>query len=111
MNNMILQTAFAHMASTAGVLANENEWPCFRGPNHDDKSPDRGPLKEWPTDGPAKLWQFTGLGKGFSTVAVSGGAIYTSGDVDGQMTMFALDMGGKLKWKTVHDKSWTRRQP
>ncbi len=92
---------------TVGSAA-EREWPCFRGSNHDDKSPDQGLLKEWPTNGPAKLWQFTGLGKGFSTVAVSGGAVYASGDVDGQMTLFALDMDGKLKWKVAHDRAWTQ---
>ena len=85
-----------------------DDWPCFRGPNHNDKSTDKGLMKEWPTNGPVKLWQFNGLGKGFSTVSVSGGAIYTSGDLDGQMTLFALDMDGKLKWKVAHDRAWTR---
>jgi outer membrane protein assembly factor BamB len=92
----------------AEKAAAEGEWPCFRGPNHDDKSPDQGLLKEWPTNGPAKLWQFSGLGKGFSTVAISGATVYASVDVDGQMTLFALDMDGKLKWKVAHDKAWTQ---
>ena len=108
MNKLILQMALVLAASTASPRAAENEWPCFRGPNHDDKSPAKGLLKEWPTNGPAKLWQFSGLGKGFSTVAVSGGAIYTSGDVDGQMTLFALNLDGKLKWKVAHDRAWTQ---
>ncbi|MCX5682344.1 MAG: PQQ-like beta-propeller repeat protein, partial [Planctomycetota bacterium] len=99
------------MASAAGLYAAEKavaegEWPCFRGPNHDDKSSDVGLLKEWPANGPAKLWQFSGLGKGFSTVSVCGGTIYTTGDVDDQMMLFALDMDGKPKWKVAHDKAW-----
>lgn len=96
-----------HAAETAA----QADWPCFRGPKHDDKSSDKGLLKEWSADGPAKLWQFGGLGKGFSTVSVSGDTVYASGDVDGQMTLFALDMGGKLKWKIPHDRAWANNYP
>ncbi len=96
-----------HSAETAAPA----DWPCFRGPNHDDKSSDKGLLKEWPSDGPAKLWQFGGMGKGFSTVSVSGDTVYASGDVDGQMTLFALDMAGKPKWKIAHDNAWANNYP
>ncbi len=82
------------------------EWGPWQGPTRDKKSPDRGLLKQWPAGGPALLWKGGGFGKGFASVAVSGGMIYTSGDVDGKMMVFAVDMAGAPKWKIVHDEEW-----
>ena len=111
MRAFILHGAFAATMLAAGLQAAENEWPCFRGPNHDDKSTDKGLLKDWPAGGPPKLWQFSELGQGFSTVAVSGGTVYATGDAAGQLTLFAFDMNGTLKWKIVHDKAWDHNYP
>lgn len=116
MRTCAILVAIILWAGAAGVPAVEpnaegGNWPCFRGPNHDDKSPDKGLLKQWPPDGPPKLWEFTGLGKGWSSVAVSGGTIYATGDVDDRLTIFALNTDGKLKWKVVHDRSWAHNYP
>jgi len=83
----------------ATTTASAAEWPCFRGPNHDGKSPDKGLLKEWPADGPKLLWKIESIGKGFSSPTISGGAIYISGEEGGSLSLFALDMDGKQKWK------------
>ena len=117
-------------AASPALAAGAAEWPCWRGPNHDGKSPETGLLKEWPEGGPKKLWQVDGIGNGFSTVTVSGGLIYTTGDLGGRMeqgemrrgrrrtrivggklTLFALDMDGKLKWKQEVDDAYTRSHP
>jgi len=87
------------------------EWPCWRGPNHDGKSPETGLLKAWPEGGPRKLWQADDIGKGFATVSISGGTIYTTGDTDDELVLFAFDMNGKLKWRQSIDKAWTRSHP
>jgi len=84
------------------------DWPCWRGPNHDGKSPDTGLLKHWPADGPPKLWQTSGIGAGFAGVTVSDGTVYVPGQVDGKLFLFAFDMEGKLRWKTPVDKAWTK---
>ena len=89
-------------------LGEEGEWPCWRGPNRNGKSPDTNLLKRWPEGGPEPLWQANGLGGGFSTVAVTGGTIYITGDVDEELILFAFDMNGKEKWKVPVDKAWTR---
>jgi len=51
--------------SPASAADDAAEWPWWRGPNRDGKSPDTGLLKEWPTGGPERMWQVNGLGKGF----------------------------------------------
>jgi outer membrane protein assembly factor BamB len=88
-----------------------SEWPCWQGPKRDGKSPDTGLLKEWPAGGPELLWQVNGLGGGYSTVAVSDGMVYTTGDVDDKLVLFAFDMNGKPKWKIPVEKAYTRSHP
>lgn len=89
----------------------QTDWPGWRGPNRDGKSPDTGLLKQWPQGGPPLLWKATGIGKGFSSMAVLGGTVYTAGDVGGQMVVFAFDAEGKLKWRVAHDEAWTKSHP
>jgi outer membrane protein assembly factor BamB len=90
---------------TTGVAA---DWPGWRGPLRDGKSPDKGLLKQWPAGGPDLLWKLNDIGKGFSTVAVTGGTVYTTGDVGGRLVVFALDLDGKPRWKVDHDVAWTK---
>jgi len=56
------------------------DWPNFRGPNWDGKSRETGLLASWPEQGPPLAWKVEGLGKGFSSVAIVGGKIFTMGD-------------------------------
>jgi outer membrane protein assembly factor BamB len=90
-----------------GAAPAAGEWPCWRGPNHDDKSPDKGLLKEWPPEGPPLLWKVDGIGRGFSSVSVSGGKVYVTGDTGGRLAVFAFDMTGKPLGKIDHDQAWT----
>jgi hypothetical protein len=57
------------------------DWPQWRGPNRDGKSSETGLLKKWPEGDPKLLWEITGLGKGYSSLAVADGKLYTMGDV------------------------------
>jgi outer membrane protein assembly factor BamB len=54
------------------------------------------------------LWKVDGLGRGYSNVAVSDGTVYTTGDVDDRLVIFAFALDGSLKWKTDADAAWTR---
>jgi outer membrane protein assembly factor BamB len=106
----------AVLAASAVVCANVPaalgaDWPWWRGPNHDGKSPDTGLLRQWPADGPELLWKVDGLGTGFSNVAVVGDTIYTTGNVNEKLVIFAFDTEGKLKWKTEADDAWTKSKP
>jgi outer membrane protein assembly factor BamB len=83
------------------------EWPQWRGPNRDGISPETGLLKAWPTDGPRLLWnsrivnQKRGIGRGYSSVSVAGGRVFTMGDRGKDGYVFALDAAiGKELWAT-----------
>jgi len=91
----------------AGSLCRGDDWPQFRGPNRDGKSAETGLLKTWPKGGPELLWSVDGLGIGFSSVAVAGGFVYTTGMIDGEGFLFAFDLAGNLKWKESYGPEWT----
>jgi outer membrane protein assembly factor BamB len=84
-------------------------WPQFRGLNRDGKSKETGLLKKWPEGGPKLLWYAKGLGKGFSSVAIADGYIYTTGMVgkDKQGILFAYDTEGVFKWKVPYGPAWS----
>jgi len=94
--------------SAAPSAVSQMNWPQFRGPNRDGKSAETGLLKKWPQDGPKLLWSTEGLGAGYSTVSIADGIIYTTGIVDKEGVLFALDMAGKLKWKQSYGSEWTK---
>jgi outer membrane protein assembly factor BamB len=62
------------------------DWPRFHGPNSDSICPETGLLAKWPKAGPPLAWKLEGLGKGYSTVSIAGGRLFTMGDLklDGQ---------------------------
>jgi outer membrane protein assembly factor BamB len=106
---LLIVLAISMPAVSRPALAAEatGDWPCWRGPNRDGKSADTGLLKQWPAEGPAKLWQATEIGEGYSSASVSGGVVHITGQVGGNLLVFAFDMEGKLKWKQPVDKAWT----
>lgn len=92
---------FAVLALSASAICAEvavADWPQWRGPNRDDVSTETGLLKEWPPEGPKMVWKADGIGRGYSSVSVAGGKIFTMGDKEGSSHVFALDMTGKILW-------------
>lgn len=70
-------------ADLAMVEAQRGNWSRWRGPNNDGISKEQGLLSEWPKSGPPLAWKASGLGGGYSSVAVVDGKIYTMGSGDG----------------------------
>ncbi|HUU19128.1 MAG TPA: PQQ-binding-like beta-propeller repeat protein [Sedimentisphaerales bacterium] len=62
-------------------IAKAADWPQWRGPNRDGICTETGLLKSWPEEGPKLLWELTGLGKGYSSLTIVDGRLYTMGDV------------------------------
>ena len=73
---------FAAVVTLIGSLAQGQvpDWPQFRGPHSDGKSTETGLLKTWPEEGPKMLWKIEGLGRGYSSISIVDGTIYTMGD-------------------------------
>jgi outer membrane protein assembly factor BamB len=82
-------------------------WPCFHGADRTNKSSETGLLKEWPSDGPALSLTITGLGDGYSSVAVYDGLIYTQGQSENQSYVLCFDLSGRLIWKKPNGPAWT----
>lgn len=107
----LLALAVAASRLSAGEAKTGPWWPCFHGPNHDNISADKGLLKEWPPDGPPLAWRFSECGRGYAGVAIADGLIYTAGDFDDKECLFALDLDGKLVWKSENGKAWKGAMP
>jgi outer membrane protein assembly factor BamB len=89
------------LAPAAELKVKPTDWPQFRGPNRDGFSQETGLLKQWPEEGPPKVWTATGLGQGYGSVSVVGGMIFGTGKKDGQESIWALDEAtGRQKWET-----------
>jgi len=83
-----------------------HDWPQWRGPERDAISPEKGLLAQWPDKGPPLVWKARALGRGYSSVAVAGGRIFTMGDrresgSEGRLQQFVVALAesdGKELW-------------
>lgn len=75
------------------------DWPCWRGPQHNGISAESlGPLSD-PALGYQVLWKAS-VGKGFSSFAIAGGRAFTLGNADNVDTVFCFDAdSGKALWR------------
>jgi outer membrane protein assembly factor BamB len=87
---------------------NISDW---RPENRTGVSAETGLMRSWPAAGPELLWSTLELTKGFSSVTFGSNTIYTTGLVGENDVLYALDMNGKLLWKTVMGRSWTQSYP
>jgi outer membrane protein assembly factor BamB len=92
-------------------------WPQWRGPKRDGLSPDTGLLEKWPNGSPKLLWEAKGAGRGYSSLAIADGKIYTMGDgpstaenKDEYVLCFDADNGRQL-WKAPLGRPWNSGAP
>jgi len=82
------------------------DWPQWRGPNRDGICSETELLKSWPKDGPELLWEITGLGPGYSSMAIIDGRLYTMGDInldsEKAQCVLAYDLD-------THERVWTAK--
>ena len=86
----------------------DSSWPQFHGPSRDNISTETHLSKSWPDKGPPLLWTTDGLGHGFSSVSIAAGRIYTAGNVEKNTVVTALDLNGKVLWRAVNGRAWTK---
>jgi outer membrane protein assembly factor BamB len=82
------------------------DWPQFRGPNRDGKSPETGLLKQWPTAGPRLIGTISGVGGGFSSPVIAGERIYITGKVGDDLKIFCFDGSGRKIWERTHGPAY-----
>jgi len=82
------------------------DWPCYHGPQRDNRSTETNLLKSWPEAGPKLIWTATGLGHGYSSVAIGNDRIFTAGTIDKITHVTALDLTGKTVWRRPNGPSW-----
>jgi hypothetical protein len=104
-------TVAAWLIGAAPSQGAGREWPTFHGPRRDNLSAETGLLRQWPQEGPKLAWSYEQCGKGYAGVSIAGGLVFTSGDFGPDEYVLALDLNGKLKWKTANGKAWTGAQP
>ena len=104
------------LSASSFAFAASPGWPTFRGANRTAVSQETGLLQEWPEDGPKLVWEAAGAGRGYSSLAIADGKIYTLGDglstaedKDEYLSCFS-EADGKQLWKTKTGKAWTSGQ-
>ena len=114
-NILVIGAAAVCLVSVCGLSGAEpaakTSWPEFHGPKRDNISPATGLLKQWPKGGPKLVWKFDQCGGGYAGVSIADGMIFTSGDFGRQEMVLALDLDGRVLWKSPNGRSWTGPHP
>ena len=55
------------------------DWPQWQGPDRDNVSKEVGLLKEWPKDGPKRVWLYENNGLGYGGPSILKGRLYITG--------------------------------
>jgi outer membrane protein assembly factor BamB len=93
------------------IASPESGWPQWRGPRRDGISIESNLLAAWPSAGPRLVWKAEGIGRGWSSPIITGGAVFVTGDVGTNLVVFCLDLHGQLVWKSTNGLAWTGSYP
>jgi outer membrane protein assembly factor BamB len=82
--------------------AQASDWPQWRGPTREGIADENGLLKEWPTDGPVRIWQNRNIGFGFGTPAVVGEIAFLVGNegIENEFVRALNIKDGSVIWTT-----------
>jgi len=101
----LLFMLLALSAQAAGQTG--GNWPQWRGPNRDGISKETGLLKQWPAMGPPLVWKAVGAGRGYSSMALANGRLFTMGLRADREYVIAFDVAtGKEVWATPHGTAY-----
>ena len=104
-------------SATLAPMAIADDWPSFRGADRSGVAADKNLLEQWPAEGPAMIWEGTGAGRGYASVAVADGKLFTLGDglsdaPDAEEYLSCFDLqSGKRLWIAKTGSPWTEGQP
>jgi outer membrane protein assembly factor BamB len=114
----LMAACFAGMfQATTSTADAKDSWPTFRGKDRTGVSEQTGLLDRWPAGGPELVWTAEGAGRGYASLAIADGKIYTLGDhlstADDEaeyLTCFDQQTGRQL-WKAETGPAWEKGQP
>lgn len=87
--------------STNSLSAAETDWPQWRGPQRDAHAAPQLLAQSWPDDGPALKWESNQMGRGYSSMSIVDGRLFTMGADEQSCFAMCLDSPtGKNMWKT-----------
>ncbi len=101
----------------APAQSTSSSWPTFRGAERTAVAPDTGLLNSWPEGGPKLVWQAVGAGRGYASLAIADGRIYTLGDApstasDQDEYLVCFDQAdGQPLWKVKTGSPWAEGKP
>ena len=83
------------------LVAQAADWPQWRGPNRDGISTETNLDLDWTNTAPKLQWRTEGVGKGYASLAVVDGVIYTTGNTEvGQCVVARNTSDGSEVWTT-----------
>jgi prepilin-type processing-associated H-X9-DG protein len=100
-----VKVGFGSLATGSSQLATDRDWPQFHGPRRDSICRDTGLLKRWPENGPELLWKIDKVGRGYSSISIADGRLFTmadrrDGDMESQFVI-AYDLANRRQlWAT-----------
>jgi len=97
-----LLAGLVFLSPTHALLAEEANWPGWRGPNQDGVSTETSLLQKWPAGGPPQEWLFEDCGLGYSGPAILGNRLYILGARNGEEQLICLQASdGKELWSAT----------
>ena len=83
----------------------------WRGEERSGIYPDGNLLKEWPEEGPPKIWAIEGMGNGFGSPVFVRDRFYITGEIDSMAVLHCCDLDGKIIWQSELGKEWITSFP
>jgi outer membrane protein assembly factor BamB len=114
---LTIHTFLSSTVLTAQIATLQGDWPQFRGPLRDGVSADTGLLTKWPKGGPPLVWDTRGAGRGYASLSLVEGRMFTLGDgpstapdTDEYVSCFDRATGEQL-WLKRLGPAWTSGRP
>ena len=114
----LMALALSFVQPSVQQSATAADWPTFRGAERTAVAPDTDLLETWPATGLSLVWEGSGAGRGYASLAIAGNRIYTLGDglstagnpsnpdKDEYLSCFDRETGKQL-WKTKTGQPWS----
>jgi outer membrane protein assembly factor BamB len=93
--------AIGVLAFSPSTYADPTDWPQWRGPQRDGQAAEQLLAQSWPESGPAVQWKSDQLGRGYSSMSIVDGRLFTMGADEENCFAICLDsQTGNVVWKS-----------